>query len=46
LRRRPPFARAAPRSPERPMSTVAAICIIAFILVMGVLNKVEFGRFD
>ena len=46
-----PFARAAPEpaQPEAgapPMSTVAALCIIAFLVVMAVLNKVEFGRFD
>jgi len=28
------------------MSTIAAICIVAFLVVMAVLNKVEFGRFD
>jgi hypothetical protein len=47
LRRRPAFARAAPYlEPERAMSTVAAICIVAFLVVMGILNKVEFGHFD
>jgi hypothetical protein len=32
--------------PEPAMSTIAAICIVAFLAVMAVLNKVEFGRFD
>lgn len=33
-------------TPERLMSTIAAIAIVLFLLVMAVLNKVEFGRFD
>lgn len=32
--------------PERAMSTVAAICVIAFLAFMAILNKVEFGHFD
>jgi len=28
------------------MSTVAAICIVAFLAVMAILNKAEFGHFD
>ena len=32
--------------PERPMSYIAAACIVAFLAVMAILNKAEFGRFD
>jgi hypothetical protein len=46
LRRGLRLGRAAPSRPEPHMSTVAAICIVAFLVVMGILNKVEFGHFD
>jgi hypothetical protein len=32
--------------PEPPMSSIAAICIVAFLVVMALLNKIEFGHFD
>ena len=28
------------------MSTVAALCIVAFLAVMALLNRIEFGRVD
>ncbi len=47
MRHGPRFVRAALSfDPERAMSTVAAICIVAFLAVMALLNKFEFGRFD
>jgi len=45
LRRRKPLAKAeATCSGDRPMNPL--FIIIPFILVMAVLNRVEFGRFD
>lgn len=32
--------------PERLMSTIAAIAIVLFLVIMAVLNKIEFGKFD
>ena len=37
-----------PHSPTRStaMSSIAAICIIAFIAALALLNRIEFGRVD
>jgi hypothetical protein len=32
--------------PERPMSPVALIVIVLFLVGMGALNAIEFGRVD
>jgi hypothetical protein len=34
------------RKPERPMSPVALIVIVLFLIAMGALNLIEFGRVD